>query len=164
MIQIPLTRGYVAIIDDEDGYLADHKWHALVCRGGLVYGMRSLPKIQGRRKAILLHRAVLSLEATDPLVDHRDGDGLNCRRGNLVLSTSQRNQWNRAGANADNVSSGLLGVSAHKASGKWQAYIGFDGKQKHLGLFTTFDEATTARLAAERQHWGVQPRRMEAHV
>lgn len=40
--------------------------------------------------------------------------------------------------------SGHRGVGFHKASGKWVARIGVNGKHKHLGLFTTAEEAAKA--------------------
>lgn len=53
-----------------------------------------------------------------------------------------------------NNSSGKSGVSFCKSLGKYRAYITIDGKQKHLGLFETFDEACAERLKAELDVWG----------
>ena len=40
---------------------------------------------------------------------------------------------------------GTVGVSIHRATGKYRAYITINGKSKHLGLFDTLDEACEAR-------------------
>lgn len=45
--------------------------------------------------------------------------------------------------------SGVKGVSYHKRSGKWMAYITLAGKRRYLGLFGTVEEAAQARRQAE---------------
>lgn len=160
-IEIQLTRGYVAIIDDEDAYLAEFKWQAAISKGGLVYATRSTPRgALGRQGAVKLHREVLGLKPGDPLVDHRDGDGLNCRRSNLRVSTYAENGRNRAGPRVDNTS-GFLGV--YRRGRRFRAQIRVDGVDRLLGNFDTPEQAHAARLAAEREFFGIQPRRAEAH-
>ena len=43
------------------------------------------------------------------------------------------------------------GVSWHKRSNKWAAYIKINGKTKHLGYFNDLEEAISARLDAENK-------------
>lgn len=51
------------------------------------------------------------------------------------------------------------GTSFHKGRKKWYAYIKLaDNTQKHLGVFTTEEEALNARKAAEKLY-GIQPRK-----
>lgn len=45
--------------------------------------------------------------------------------------------------------SGAKGVSLHKATGRWAAYIYQNGKRKHLGYFPTKNKAIKARTEAE---------------
>jgi len=45
-----------------------------------------------------------------------------------------------------------VGVYFHKASGKFMAYIRVNGKRKHLGCFTTPEEAFFAYKAAKEAH------------
>ena len=45
--------------------------------------------------------------------------------------------------------SGAKGVSLHKRSGKYMAYITLAGKRHYLGLFGTIEEAARARREAE---------------
>lgn len=60
---------------------------------------------------------------------------------------------NQRRARSDNKRAGLLGAAFHKASGKFRARIGLpDGKQKHIGLFATAQEAHEAYVAAKRQY------------
>ena len=89
MREIPLTKGYVALVDDEDyERAAAFKWSAIVIRDknkGRVYGMRATdwnPETRRNGKYIYLHRFILN--APDRvMVDHRDSDGLNCHKHNL---------------------------------------------------------------------------------
>lgn len=48
-----------------------------------------------------------------------------------------------------NNTSGVVGVCWHKGKSKWIASIHFEGKIKHLGYFSNFDDAVVARKAAE---------------
>lgn len=50
-------------------------------------------------------------------------------------------------------SSGKTGVSENK-DGTWQAYINYKGKRYPLGEYRTFDEAKSAREAAEIKYYG----------
>lgn len=161
MIEIQLTKGYVAIIDDEDAHLAEFKWCACVDPTGIVYAIRSARSENGSRQTIRLHRVVLGFGRGDPLVDHRDGNGLNCRRANLRPSTSTVNSRNRR--EKGNSSSPYSGVYLYKKNGRWLAVIGMHGKIKHLGYFDTQQEALSARLNAEKSLWGIEPQREFRH-
>lgn len=48
--------------------------------------------------------------------------------------------------------SGERGVSWHKQTNRWRAYIKVNGKTLHLGLFTTLERAVDARKKAEARH------------
>ena len=52
---------------------------------------------------------------------------------------------------ADN-KSGVKGVSQHKATGKWDAYITFGGTRKHLGRYTQKADAIRKRKEAEKKY------------
>jgi len=57
----------------------------------------------------------------------------------LIKSDNSRGEW-------------PVGVCFDKASGKFMAYIKVNGKQKHLGYFTTAEEAFFAYKAAKEAH------------
>jgi hypothetical protein len=60
MIEIQLTKGYVAIVDDEDADLAEFKWTALTTEQGKVYAIRTVGTSgKPNRKHFLLHRVIL---------------------------------------------------------------------------------------------------------
>ena len=50
-----------------------------------------------------------------------------------------------------NSKTGVCGVHLNKARGKYCAQIMVNGKQKHLGLYNEFEEATKVRRAAEKE-------------
>jgi len=48
----------------------------------------------------------------------------------------------------------VVGVSWHKATGKYMAYIAVNKKPIYLGIFPSIEEASVARKAAETKYWG----------
>jgi hypothetical protein len=78
-------------------------------------------------------------------VEHVDRDSLNNRWLNLAPSSQAENGRNQSMHR--NNSSGVNGVYWHKATGKWLAQVGLNGKCRHLGMFDDIDEAATAVAA-----------------
>jgi len=54
---------------------------------------------------------------------------------------------------SSNNKSGYAGVSYHKETNKWRAYITANHKQIHLGLHDTIESAAKARRDAETKYW-----------
>ena len=147
---VPLTKGYVAVIDAADvGLVEGFNWCALLTRGK-VYAARadcSGPK----QRTVRLHRVIMS--APPGLeVDHIDGDSLNNRRANLRIVTHAENSRNQR--ISPKSKSGVKGVCHNKATGKWQAQIKLHGKKYHLGHFTDIKEAQAAYAFASKKLHG----------
>jgi hypothetical protein len=143
-IEIPLTRGYVTVIDAADRAFTDgRKWHAhVVSRRNSVY---ACTKIDGRHT--LLHK----LLADWGEVDHADGDGLNNSRSNLRDGTGLgRNGPNRR--MQSNNTSGFKGV--YRRGGKWVALIKAGRKQIYLGTYSSPEEAADAYDQAAVSRFG----------
>lgn len=160
-IAIPLTKGYTAIVDDEDNDLADLTWRALVTTKNktLVYATRWA--YQSRKDKVyvsqFLHRTILERMIGRPLkkgeiCDAIDGDGLNCRRSNLRLA--DRTTDNRNKRLPSNNTSGYKGVSYNKERGAWKAYIMVGRTTIHLGYFDTAELAHKAYCEAAKEHFG----------
>lgn len=143
MKRIPLsatsgTPRAFALVDDEDyerfGGLA---WSLTLC-GGMPYANRN---VSGR--IVYLHREICGCAHGDGnIVDHRNGDGLDCRRLNLRVVTHAENTRNRRAR--------VFGTSRHrgvywnKQRGLWYARAKVDYKHVWLGAFEDEDEAGRA--------------------
>lgn len=103
-------------------------------------------------KTIYLHRAIMQCP-DDMVVDHINGDTRDNRRVNLRICGNSDNVRNRVILNKNNTS-GKRGVSYLKGRDIWEARIKHNRKGIYLGRFATFEEAVSARLAAEKQYFG----------
>lgn len=88
-------------------------------------------------------------------IDHINRNRVDNRICNLRVATRLENQQNHS-VRKDN-KSGVVGVSWHKASGKWRAQINFGGRKIDLGIFLTVEEACTARAEAKAKYHTFHP-------
>lgn len=138
MGQVPLTKGYIALVDDIDYSRAvQYSWHALVGKWG-VYAVR-----KENKRIVYLHRFLMNA-TENQYVDHKDGNRLDCRRSNLRLCTPQQNQWAFRQKAHEKTSSRFTGVSWCRRDRTWRAHIAIDRKSKALGSFSTEKEAAAA--------------------
>lgn len=147
MIEIPLTKGKVAIIDDSDAWVLEgNKWVAH--SDGFNWYAERHPHKNGKRWCESLHR-LISGASKGMSVDHIDGNGLNNCRNNLRICTVAENALNRRPRKG--------GASIYKGVGKkfsrgkfwkWSAYIQINGKRRNIGHFSTELEAAKAYNAA----------------
>lgn len=114
--------------------------------GRLYIGFQGKSHLSYRLAWLLTHN-----EWPSGVIDHIDGDPLNNRISNLRDVTCFVNMQNQRKANSDN-KTGLLGVYLNKKSGKFIAQIGYKGKLKYLGSFSTPEDAHAAYLVAKRKH------------
>lgn len=149
-VTIPLSSRHTLLIDEGDVELiSKYKWYAQV---DYRSAQRTVYAVTGHAATTLsLHRLLMG-SPKNALVDHRNGNGLDNRRRNLRLCTSSQNQAN-ARVRSDN-SSGYRGVTWHRKSAKWNAYISVSGKRKHLGLFVDPWDAAEAYNAAALEVFG----------
>ena len=81
-------------------------------------------------------------------VDHINGDKADNRWSNLREATKSENLQNQRQARSDN-STGYLGVSLEKKTGKFRSYITIEGNHAYLGTFTKAEDAHAAYLRAK---------------
>jgi hypothetical protein len=83
------------------------------------------------------------------MLDHINGVRDDNRIANLRCVSASDNLNNQRTPHTNN-KSGYLGVSPFR--GKWRAVIQIEGKQVHLGVFDTPEEAHHAYIEAKRTH------------
>ena len=150
--RIPLTKGYFAIVDDQDyEWLSQWKWRSLLSKGK-VYAIRHQRGGYHKYLTVLMHRQIMDAPI-DKLVDHRDGNGLNNQRDNLRLVNNQQNSHNSQGYRKGKTSK-FKGVSWDKEKGKWGAYIRVNGKVKNLGRYISEVDAARVYDDKARQFFG----------
>lgn len=141
---IPLTRGYVAWIDESRfDDVSRWKWSANVTHRG-VRAFRNLTREEmasRSRTQIKMHRYIKG-DPEGKIVDHRDGDGLHNWDANLRIADDAQNTWNSR--DKKKKSSLPRGVSLDRQSGKYQAQIRANGKKLSIGYFLTAAEAGEA--------------------
>lgn len=144
---LPLSKNLFALIDSEDiERVSKWLWSALVRKG--PYSPYALRRQEGR--TIYLHRFIMNApEGLD--VDHKDGNGLNCKKSNLRLCTHAENQHNYS-KTSRKTSSQYKGV--HLSSRGWTSRIKNNGKIIHLGHFKSEREAAIAYDQAALEKFG----------
>lgn len=138
MKEIQLSKGKIALVDDEDyDLVSKYKWY---CNNGrhTYYACRD-DTMDGSK--ILMHRFILGA-IPGSIVDHIDGNGWNNCKNNLRVCTSKENARNMK--RYAESSSKYRGVSWDSINKKWYVQITVDYKSYFLGRFT--DEVEAAKV------------------
>jgi len=141
-MEIKLTQGKVALIDECDAHLADYKW----CFDGIRYAVRSFKLIPGRRSnggkqiKVKLHHCIIGKPLWKKEVDHINGNCLDNRRINLRIISHRENCRN----NPNTRNGGFVGINRNGK--KWGVQIMKNGKRCWIGRFLTPTDAQQAYL------------------
>lgn len=143
LIEIPLTKGKVALIDNEDFDLVNkYKWYySHIKNRNTGYALTEFC-LNKKRIRIKMHRLILGLTNPKDKCDHIDGNGLNNQKYNLRQCTNAENV--RYQKKRKDNTSGYKGVVWHKQIKRWVARIKFNNKSIHIGCFSTIEEAAIA--------------------
>jgi len=153
MKDIPLTRGFAAVVDDEDyDRLCKHKWCALVSiRDGRVMGYRvQWMKDEKRYRSIYMHREITNAPK-DRYVDHINFDTLDNRRSNLRLCSPLESVRHQRGRRKRQFN--FKGITAFR-NGQYRARIRVNGQSIELGTFPTQETAAAAYQKAAEKYFG----------
>ena len=149
---IPLTQGFVCIVDDADyEWINARKWKASPEGPTCVYANRTVHGPNGRSSQERMHRIIAGAKEGE-LVDHINGDTLDNRRSNLRIADASHNSCNRKSVRGS--SSSFKGITWHRGVRKWQAAIKAHGRQHYLGVFASEVDAAKAYDAAAREMHG----------
>lgn len=145
MKQIPITRGMVALVDDDDyEKLSALVWQATGQRNNW-YASRSVV-VNGEARRFFMHRMIVGLEPGNQMeVDHIDGDGLNNQKSNLRVCLPKQNALNKKRSKGTNP---YRWVYPSRGS-KWLARTSDNRQKGYLGVFST---AVEAAVAANKFH------------
>jgi len=132
MKEIKLSKGYIAIVDDEDyEYLSQWKWYADV-KPYTVYAARAIRK-NGIKTSIRMHAIILGLNKGE-ICDHIDHNGLNNQKANIRKCNASENAKNRR--SSINSKSKYLGVfPSFRKNNPWRAQIKVNGNKISLGNY-----------------------------
>ena len=145
--EIPLTRGKVALVDDDVyEWASRHNWF-LVGKG---YAARFVRRGRGKRDTLYLHLLVLP-PAPGTVTDHRNGNRLDCRRSNLRRVTVSQNGQNVRRPDPRSVS-GVRNVSWSPRRQRYYVRLTVAGLTMRFGGYASLEEATTMAAEARRQH------------
>lgn len=136
---------YAVVSQEDHARLSRFKWS--IHSNGYAYRL-----VQGddRRSIVYLHREVMQLQPGHGVVDHINGNPLDCRRENLrVLQSNAHNLQNRRSGSG---SSTYRGVYRNKKNQRWIAQIRQDGKTLYGGSFEQEREAAFSAELLRRLH------------
>ncbi len=144
--EIKLPCGRIALIDVADLPLIEpYDLYSKKVKRSTIYVVIRC-KSGAKPPCAHLHKLLTGWDETD----HKNGDGLDCRRENLRECTHTQNVRNRRKSYRVE----FKGASFHKASGRWRAQIGVNGKKLWGGLHDTAEAAARAYDVLARQHFG----------
>lgn len=147
-MKIELSKGMVAIIDDDDFDLVKSiNWYALNSRGRFY----AHAVIDG--KSVLMHRIIMSVP-DGMFTDHINNDSLDNRKSNLRICTHSENMRNRKLSKASK--SGLKNVWQELLHGKlvWRATVWVD-KKRHRKNFKTKEDASAWAISKREYLHGI---------
>ena len=147
MKEIKLTRGAVALVDDEDFEMLNrHKWY----QHSTGYAVRE-KRIGPIRHIFWLHRQVFPTKSE---IDHIDGNRLNNQKANLRGCTHRQNMANRWKNKEPGLTSRFKGVSWAADKRKWLASTSKNSKTIYLGRYDREEDAARAHDNFARQEFG----------
>jgi len=141
---IPLTKGEFAVVSEID-YARVSQWSWQYQSDSNPYAKRTSTSPDGARHSVYLHRFVMNAPA-GLIVNHNNGDTLDCRRGNLKLVSSLENSTLYKVRRGRYGYHGVNHRKPYAEPGKknFQARAHLNGVRVSLGSYTTPDEAARA--------------------
>jgi hypothetical protein len=135
-----------AIVDTEDyEIIKDRKWH-------IRKDKTSKYVVSGYRENFVRLAWVIMNAKKGQIVDHKDRNTLNNRKGNLRLCTKMQNVQNASKRISNK--SGIKNVWWDKGDKKWFVNITSNKIRHYIGRFNSIKEAEIAAVAARAKYHG----------
>lgn len=151
MKKIKLSRGFSAIVDDEDyERIAMYNWS--IKPQGNGYAVRKGNKQKGEPRTVHMHREIL-YAPKGIQVDHINLNSLDNRKSNLRCVNAQKNAFNRKKPNVI-CTSKYKGVLQRKGSSSWTARIKYNDRHIELGCYSSEEMAAAVYNFASRIFFG----------
>lgn len=146
MKEIQLTKGYVALVDDEDfEYLNQFRWHVEIRREHCIYAVRNTYFREGveKRSSVKMHREIMKPD-NGMTIDHIDHNGLNNQKSNLRICTNRDNAKNRLPSSNKKYKGVYRKISKYTGEIFIYANIKHGEKLIHIGKFYSDIDAAMA--------------------
>lgn len=145
MKTIPLTKGYFAIVDDEDYdmLVRDYKW--CISHSGKSDRKKAVARVHGGKGTLCSMHRVVANAPKGMDVDHINRNTLDNRRSNLRVCTRSQNNANRPKRSGE-----FKGVHFDKAKSYWVA----QAASRYIGRFSSAVDAAVAYDLAAIKHFG----------
>lgn len=143
-----LSSGYIIEVDDEDAHFLDEY---LISTMQTKFGNTRYAIVRDKTKRTyitLLHRLILNIKDKNIIVDHKNGNGLDCKKINLRIASKSQNQWNRR--RSVNFTKGIW---FRKDRNKWHLRFLKNNKIIFEKLYATEAEAINARQELIQIHY-----------
>jgi hypothetical protein len=151
--EIPLTKGYIALVDDDDyERVAAFKWQVGVRKSKqktYTHALRHVgPKRQ--RTTLSLHTFIMG-HHPGMMIDHADGNGLNNQKYNLRIATRSQNVANSVRTRPNKT--GFRGIF-YNGSRFAVRLRGGSNPRRYIGSFQTAEAAARAYDKAAIEEFG----------
>lgn len=158
MREIPLTRGQIALVDDEDfERIVQYKWFAEF-HHGRWQACHNL-WVNHKVKKLRMHRLIIGLDFGDKRqCDHKDLNSLNNQKNNLRITNFFGNAQNRPKISPTKKYKGVYYCGFKNQLNPWQARICIGGRNNkqdiNLGYYPTQEDAARAYNEAAKHYHG----------
>jgi hypothetical protein len=137
-----LISGSTIFIDSDDfEKFNKYSWHIFRREGKTSYARTDAIGADGHWHALYLHRLITDAKPGQ-YIDHKNRNGLDCRKSNLRFCSMRENALNQKIRTTN--TSGYKGVTHSRNNKRWIAQTKLYGKRIYIGIFDTKEEAAKA--------------------